>query len=94
VEPLSPRMRERLDRALKTYEATLLEKLVRTYGLRAVMKSFAAHTSDIEQATIPVARLQLILASERKARPMKILTLFHSFLSLNYSLFGRADFTP
>jgi hypothetical protein len=74
VEPLSPRMRERLDRALKTYEATLLEKLVKTYGLRAVMESFAAHASDVGQATIPVARLQLILTSETRARPTKILT--------------------
>lgn len=73
MEPLSPRMQERLDHALKAYEAGLLKKLVQTYGVGAVTKMFAAHASDIEQATIPVVRLQQILRTERKAKPAKIL---------------------
>jgi hypothetical protein len=73
LEPISPQMRQRLEDALKTYEAALLQKLVQTYGERAVTETFKANERDIAQATIPLVRLQQILREQEKPKPSNLL---------------------
>ena len=73
MEPIPPQMRQRLENALKTYEAALLQKLVQTYGERTVTETFKANEPDIAQATIPLVRLQQILRDQAKRKPSNVL---------------------
>jgi hypothetical protein len=73
LEPIPPQMRQRLENALKTYEAALLQKLVQTYGERKVTAAFKANEPDIAQATIPLVRLQQILRDQAKRKPSNML---------------------
>jgi hypothetical protein len=73
LEPIPPQMRQRLENALKTYEAALLQKLVHTYGERKVTATFKANEPDIAQATIPLVRLQQLLRDQAKRKPSNVL---------------------
>jgi hypothetical protein len=69
LEPIPPLMRQRLENALRAYEAALLQKLVQTYGQRTVTETFKANEPDVAQATIPLVRLQQILRDQATRRP-------------------------